>query len=68
MALLMAATLISGVGFIALVTWDKVRVVESLAPMSVIALVVATTELALAKYRGPIEIRDTLWASLNLES
>jgi hypothetical protein len=67
-ALIMATTLISGVGFVALVTWDKVRVVESLAPMSVIALAVATTELALAKYRGPIEIRDTLWASLKLES
>jgi hypothetical protein len=67
-ALIMAATIISGVGFIALVTCDPSRVVESLAPMSVIALAVTATELALAKYRGPIEIRDTLWASLNLES
>jgi ATP-dependent Clp protease ATP-binding subunit ClpC len=66
--LVMAATLIAGIGFVALMTWDTSRVAESLVPMSVIALAVAATELTLAKYRGPVEIRDTLWASLNVES
>jgi hypothetical protein len=67
-ALIMAATFMSGVGFVALVTWDPVRIVDSLVPMTVMALAVAAAELAWAKNRGPLEIRDTLWALLNLES
>jgi ATP-dependent Clp protease ATP-binding subunit ClpC len=67
-ALIIAATFISGVGFVAVVTCDAFRIVDSLAALGAISLTVAATELALAKSRGPLEIRDTLWALLNLES
>ena len=67
-ALTVAVTFFAGVGFIALATWDWGRVIESLYPMCAVALATAVVEFVLARFRGPIEIRDTMWACLKIDT
>jgi Clp amino terminal domain, pathogenicity island component len=66
-ALTVAVTFFFGVGAIALSTWDWERVTDSLSPMGAVALAAAVVEFVLARVRGPIEIRDTMWACLNID-
>lgn len=54
------------VGFVAVSTLDTTRVMESLLPLAFLAVVIAVILLTLASLYGPAEIRDTLWACLNL--
>ena len=67
-ALTVAVTFFFGVGCIALATWDWERVIDSLYPMGAVALAAAVVEFVLARVRGPFEIRDTMWACLNIDA
>jgi len=53
---------------IALTTGDAPQLAERLLPLGGIAALTAVVEFALAKRRGPTEIRDTLWASMQLDT
>jgi ATP-dependent Clp protease ATP-binding subunit ClpC len=61
-------TFCSGIGFIALNATDAPLLAQSLLPMGGIAAVTAVVVFTLAKRRGPTEIRDTFWASMQLDS
>jgi hypothetical protein len=60
--------LCGGIGFFALNTTDAPLLAQSLLPMGGIAAVTTVVVFALAKRRGPMEIRDTLWASMQLDT
>jgi len=60
--------LCGGIGFFALNTTDAPLLAQSLLPMGGIAAVTTVVVFALAKRRGPMEIRDTLWASMRLDT
>jgi hypothetical protein len=67
--LLVAIVTFCGIGFIAMNTTDGSLARQSPWPMGGIAAVVtAIVMFTLAKRRGPTEIRDTLWASIQLDT
>ncbi|HZZ28421.1 MAG TPA: Clp protease N-terminal domain-containing protein [Pirellulales bacterium] len=55
-----------GFGYFAFANGDFTTAVSLLAPLCGAAFAVAGAYLLLARFRGPTEIRDTLWACLNL--
>ena len=66
--LIALVTLCSGIGFFAPGTTEAPRLAQSLLQLVGIAVVTAVVVFALAKRRGPTEIRDTLWASMQLDT
>ena len=57
-----------GVGFVAIVEGSVARAGNSLIILSLISMFWAIVCPILVRVRGPIEIRDTLWATLQLET
>ena len=66
--LIALVTLCSGIGFFALAATDSPLLRQSLLPIGAIAAVTAVVVFTLAKRRGPMEIRDTLWACMQLDT
>ena len=65
--LIALVTFCSGI-WLALTTTDPLLLSQSLLPIGGIAAVTAVVVFVAAKRRGPTEIRDTLWASMQLDS
>jgi hypothetical protein len=67
---LVAAVIVlaSGMGFIAAVEGTSMRLADSMSITAPAGLAVAILCLLLVRTRGPIEIRDTIWASMNVEA
>jgi len=65
---LLAATVVpaAAMGFIAAVEGASVRPADSLSIAAFAGIALAVTCLLLVRVRGPIEIRDTIWASMNV--
>lgn len=61
-------TFCSGISFFALTTTDAPLLRQLLLPTGGIAAVTAVVVFTLAKRRGPIEIRDALWALMQLDA
>ena len=66
---LLAATVVpaAATGFIAAVEGASMRLADSLSITAFAGVAAAITCLLLVRVRGPIEIRDTIWASINVE-
>ena len=58
----------SFLGLIGVAMWDRTKVAESLVFCSVAGVVAGIAWLLIARFSGPAEIRDTLWACLDLDS
>lgn len=67
MVLIALTVLGSGLAFIAVAAWDLSRALPMFWPCSAAAIVAAGGYFVLARQRGPTEIRDTLWACLELD-
>lgn len=67
-ALMAAAVMLVGTGFVALASGSGARAVDALATIAAASVAAAVGYLALAYRRGRTEISDTLWACLDLES
>jgi hypothetical protein len=55
-------------GLIGLATWDGSKAIDSLSICGFAGLAAAMTWLATARFTGPSEIRDTVWAYLDVDS
>jgi hypothetical protein len=60
--------LAAGMGFIAVVAGTSMRLADSMSLTAFAGIAVAITCLILVRVRGPIEIRDTIWACMNVEA
>ena len=67
---LLAAVIVlaAGMGFIAVVEGTSMRLADSVSITAFAGIAVAVTCLLLVRVRGPIEIRDTIWACMNVEA
>jgi hypothetical protein len=60
-------TFSGGLTFAAVVIWDYERVVQLLIPSALVGMAVGISCWLLVRFRGPAEIRDTIWALLDLK-
>ena len=67
---LLAAVIVlaAGMGFIAAVEGTSMRLADSMSITAFAGIATAITCLLLVRVRGPAEIRDTIWASMNVEA
>ena len=67
---LLAAVVVlaAGTGFIAAVQGAAMRLAHSVSISAFAGIAVAAVCLLLVRVRGPIEIRDTIWACMNVEA
>jgi len=55
-------------GLIGIATWDRMNALDSLYYCSAAGMAAAVIWILLARYRGPVEIRDTVWSMLDIEA
>jgi hypothetical protein len=58
----------AGMGFIAVVEGTSMRLADSVSVTAFAGIATAILCLLLVRVRGPIEIRDTIWACMNVEA
>src|SRR5688572_29464091 len=68
-SLLMAIIVqVAGMGFITVVAGTSMRLADSMSITAFAGIAVAIMFLLLVRVRGPIEIRDTIWACMDVEA
>jgi hypothetical protein len=67
-AVIAAVVLSACVGFAWAVRWDVSLPIESLAFCSIVGVLGALASLIVVRVLGPVTIRDTLWAMLDIET
>jgi hypothetical protein len=66
--LIIAATTTMILGYIVLANWNPSQAAAALAPSVAVAFGVGIFYFLMAGLRGPVEISDTIWACLDLET